>query len=205
MDPVDKPSTGPVRRRGAALEATLLQAAWDELVDVGYSRLTMEGIAARARTGKQVLYRRWPNRAQITVASVRHVLGPLIAETPDTGSLREDVLTVLRLMVRRGRSVGPERIRGLLAELPDVDPGLFAILPAVMVTILRRAAERGEIGPAELSPRVVSLPIDLARHEAIRTVGSTAASTDDDAAERTVTEIVDDVFLPLVRAVSRPT
>lgn len=205
MDPVDKPSTGPVRRRGTALEATLLQAAWDELVDVGYSRLTMEGIAARARTGKQVLYRRWPNRAQITVASVRHVLGPLIAETPDTGSLREDVLTVLRLMVRRGRSVGPERIRGLLAELPDVDPGLFAILPAVMVTILRRAAERGEIGPAELSPRVVSLPIDLARHEAIRTVGSTAASTDDDAAERTVTEIVDDVFLPLVRAVSRPT
>jgi len=37
------------RRRGAKLEAALLQAAWDELTAVGYAALTMENVAARAK------------------------------------------------------------------------------------------------------------------------------------------------------------
>ena len=45
------------RRRGPELEAALLDAVWWELAETGYARLTMEGVAARANTGKQVLYR----------------------------------------------------------------------------------------------------------------------------------------------------
>ena len=38
------------RRRGKALEDAVLDAAWSELLDGGYASLTMEAVAARART-----------------------------------------------------------------------------------------------------------------------------------------------------------
>ena len=44
------------RRRGPQLESALLDAAWDELVEVGFASLTMESVAARAQTGIAVLY-----------------------------------------------------------------------------------------------------------------------------------------------------
>jgi AcrR family transcriptional regulator len=46
------------RRRGEILEDAIIKAAWDELSDIGYNSLTMETIAARAKTNKVVLYRR---------------------------------------------------------------------------------------------------------------------------------------------------
>lgn len=55
----------------------------------------MEGVAARAKTSKAVLYRRWPNRAKLVVAAEAHELPPLRFELPDTGSLRGDILALL--------------------------------------------------------------------------------------------------------------
>ena len=51
------------RRRGATLERALLDAAWEELQESGYARLTMERVADRAGTSRAVIYRRWRNRA----------------------------------------------------------------------------------------------------------------------------------------------
>ncbi|MDT7801083.1 MAG: hypothetical protein QOI78_4516 [Actinomycetota bacterium] len=180
------------RRRGAALEASLLEAAWEELAAVGYARLTMEGVAARARTGKQVLYRRWGNRAELVVAALRHNTGSIVDRIPDTGTLRGDVLTLLRRMARRQHDVSPEIIHGLLAEVPDVNPEFFTVMRETMTTVLRQAADRGELTLAALPARVVTLPADLLRNEiffAREPIG-----------EDTLLEIVDDVFLPLVRA-----
>src|SRR3954463_12484992 len=106
------------RRRGPELEAVLLDAAWDELMESGYARLTMEAVAARAHTGKQVLYRRWRNRAELVVAAMRHGTGSIVENVPDTGKLREDVLGVLRLMAERFATLGPDVVHGLLAEAP---------------------------------------------------------------------------------------
>jgi Tetracyclin repressor-like, C-terminal domain len=61
-----------------------------------------------------------------------------------------------------------------------------------MGTILERAAARGEVDLARVSPRVASLPVDLLRHELL--VGGESVT------DATVVEIVDDVFLPLVQA-----
>ncbi|MFI0451506.1 TetR/AcrR family transcriptional regulator [Actinomadura sp. 6N118] len=180
------------RRRGTALEATILEAAWEELAAVGYSRLTMEGAAARARTGKQVLYRRWRNRAELVIAALRHRTGSIADRIPDTGDLRGDVLAVLRQMAQRHRDIGADVIHGLLADAPDLDPRFFAIMNDVMGTVLKRAAERGELTFTDLSPRVVTLPADLLRHEMLLTRHPLA--------EATLVEIVDDVFLPLIRA-----
>lgn len=178
------------RRRGDALQNAILDAAWAELADVGYLQLTMEGVAARAHTGKQVLYRRWRNRAELVIAAMRHSVGSIGDEIPDTGTLREDTLTVLRRMIARQREVGAEVIHGLMAEAADLDPNYFGIARKVLTGILRQAERRGEVVLAGLSPRVVTLPADLLRHEML--------VTGQPVPDRVVTEIVDDIFLPLV-------
>jgi AcrR family transcriptional regulator len=156
----------------------------------------MEGVADRARTGKQVLYRRWPNRAELVMAAIRHHLGSLVDDVPDTGELRGDMLALLRAMTRRHRELGPELIHGLMAEAHEVSPEAFMIMSAMMRTILGHAAERGEVRIDRIPPRVVTLPADLTRHAMLL---SREPITDD-----TLLEIVDDVFLPLVRALSAP-
>ena len=57
--------------------------------------------------------------------------------------------------------------------------------------ILARAVERGEADPAKLTRRVRSVAVDLYRHDLLMT----AAPLSDEA----IVEIVDEVFLPLVR------
>ena len=180
----------PTRRRGAALEADLLDAAWDELRSVGYTHLTMEGVALRARTGKQVLYRRWSNRAELIVAALRHRRGSLLDQVPDTGTLRGDVLALMRFTLERQREIGQDVFRGLLAEVADMDPHFSEAMRTVLATLLARAADRGEIPTADLPRRVVSLPVDLLRYDMlVRLEG---------VSEGDLVAIVDDVFLPLV-------
>ena len=95
-------------------------------------------------------------------------------------------------MVQRHRAIGPDVIHGLMADAPDLDPEVFTIMGGVMTTVLQRAAERGEIKSAALSPRVITLPTNLLRHELLLTRHPMS--------DHTLTEIVDEVFLPLVRA-----
>src|ERR1700733_12912804 len=85
------------RRRGEALEKALLDAAWAELLQIGYDDLTLEAVANRAGTSRAVLYRRWPSKQDLLLATIAHqaATDPVVA--PDTGSLRDDVIGLLRL------------------------------------------------------------------------------------------------------------
>jgi AcrR family transcriptional regulator len=190
------------RRRGRDLEEAILEAAWEELVAVGYARLTVDGVAARARTSKAVLYRRWPNLPSLVLAAMRHH-GPILSgPVPDTGSLRGDVLALLSGMSERFATRGPEFMYGFLPEYYR-DDELFSYLQThtsqvgaeVMMTILRRAAERGEVQLDTIPPYVATLPIDLMRHEVLRTRAA--------ASQETVLQIVDGIFLPLVELYGR--
>jgi AcrR family transcriptional regulator len=196
MPPV-RHSGGKTRRRGEALEHALLDAAWAELQAAGYAGLTMEAVADRAGTSRAVLYRRWRNRPELVLAAMRRH-GPLLSgEVPDTGSLRDDVLALLRRMSSRLAEVGPETVYGLLGDyLSDADlffssrHQLLDISAEVMQTILKRAADRGE-ARAGVETRIATLPTALFRNELF--LARTPPS------EGTLVEIVDDVFLPLVR------
>src|SRR5512140_1521140 len=86
------------RRRGPDLETALLDAAWDELVEVGYAKLTMESVASRASTGIAVLYRRWANKDQLVLAALEHYRNSHPVDLPDTGTLRGDLLAALTAM-----------------------------------------------------------------------------------------------------------
>ncbi|GCB53294.1 TetR/AcrR family transcriptional regulator [Streptomyces sp. NL15-2K] len=182
------------RRRGAALEAAILKAAWDEVNAVGMAGLTMDGIAERAGTSKAVLYRRWPNRVALVIAAIRRE-GSFADEVPDSGSLREDVLLLLRRMSKRFAGAEREIVLGLLAEYfrsPEVAGYLRGQFfgAETMMSILERADGRGEVQLNRITSRVASLPVDLVRHELFRTQAPVP--------EETLEEIVDGVFLPLL-------
>jgi AcrR family transcriptional regulator len=187
---------GQTRRRGAALETALLDAAWAELQSAGYAALTMEAVAGRAGTSRAVIYRRWRNRPELVIAAIRRHLPMLSGDIPDTGTLRGDVLAVLRRMSERLAEVGPEVVYGLLGEylssadaFGHIQEQVLHISADVMTVILNRAADRGE-ARENVPLRVATLPTDLFRHELFRYRTPPT--------EAVIAEIVDEIFLPLV-------
>lgn len=82
------------RRRGKALLDAIFAATLDQLRTVGYSKLTMEKVAAAAGTGKAALYRRWRSREELVTQALSSVL-PDPADVALTGDPREDLLAVL--------------------------------------------------------------------------------------------------------------
>jgi AcrR family transcriptional regulator len=184
------------RRRGEALYAAIFDATLAELAEVGYARLTMERIAARAHTSKASLYKRWPNRAELVVAALRHQRGEP-EPAPDTGSLREDVLTLLRRGSARLDGFFGEVVRGLMAEtLTDpkrtesVRANMFDARNRLMREILIRAADRGDIPASAIQPRLIGLAPALVDHHFL----FHGAPIPDDV----LTGVVDDILLPLL-------
>ncbi|WTW98465.1 TetR/AcrR family transcriptional regulator [Streptomycetaceae bacterium NBC_01309] len=186
------------RRRGRELEEALLDAAWDELVERGYAEFTMDAVAQRAGTSRPVLYRRWPDRHHLVRAAVVHSAQRSPVEAPDTGSLRGDMIGLLR-RINATRvhmaTVVSIQMAGYFQETGTSPADLRDRLPTrrgVLDDIYDRAAERGEIDPARVTDRMKTLPIDLLRQEFFLTFRPVS----DDVIE----EIVDTLFLPLVSA-----
>lgn len=189
----------PQRRRGAALETALLDAAWDELVDKGYDGFTIDAVAERARTSRAVLYRRWSTKQELVRAAIGHAGDQQRDDKiPDTGSLRDDVVEVLRGANHSRAWFGitmAMQLSGYYAETGSGPADLRGTLMAGRVrrieTLLARAVERGEADPAKLSPRVVAVPFDLYRQELMMTLKPVP--------DEVIESIVDEVFMPLVR------
>ncbi len=187
------------RRRGEDLEAALLEAAWDELVEAGFARLTMESGAARAGTGVAVLYRRGPRKDDLVLAAIRHYGATRPVEIPDTGSLRGDMIALLGA-VSSGRvafaAVVSAAFSGLLASSgltpAEVREKLISGRPPWSSDVYRRAHERGEIDLDRIPPAVLTMPFDLMRHDMLMTYKPIP--------DERILEIVDDLFLPLVAA-----
>jgi hypothetical protein len=71
-------------------EQEILDAALTVLAETGYDRLTMDAVATEAKASKATLYRRWTSKSQLVVDAIcSHKEHP---PTPDTGSLRGDLL-----------------------------------------------------------------------------------------------------------------
>jgi AcrR family transcriptional regulator len=191
------------RRRGEELEAALLEAAWEELAEVGFAKLTMESVAIRAKTGVAVLYRRWPNKDNLVMAAIRHFGTTRPVEIPDTGSLRGDMFALLGA-VNDARSpltvVATATFAGLLAStgLPpaEVRAQIMGDRPFWSQEIFRRAHKRGEIDPDTIPAAVLTMPFDLIRHDLLMTLQPLPADR--------ITAIIDHLFMPLVAAYRRP-
>ena len=142
------------RRRGDALRRAIFDATLAQLISVGWTRLTMEGVAACARTGKAALYRRWSSKLDLIVAALENSL-PSAGDVPDLGSLREDLLHVLERTRNAMYSPAGCAVRAAMDEIATehggkvilklihdkvIEPGRW-----VFGQVLERGIARGEV------------------------------------------------------------
>jgi AcrR family transcriptional regulator len=188
------------RRRGATLEQALLDASWQELAEGGYARFTMDAVAVRAGTSRPVLYRRWNDRLDLLRATIVHVLERNRVQAPDdTGSLRGDLLALMRKISRTRAefvTMMGVHLAGYFEETGTRPADLRDVIeyghrPHALDVVYDRAAARGEIDPARLSPRVRGLPFTLLQLELLTTLKP--------APDAVLEEIIDTIVLPLLR------
>ncbi|OIV36753.1 TetR family transcriptional regulator [Mangrovactinospora gilvigrisea] len=130
-------------------EAELYAAVLAELVESGYDALTMEAVAARARSSKATLYRQWGSKSRLVAEAMRHNR-PFSLDGLDTGSLAGDIH---ELAGRMGRAKQDHEVFRAVAAAAHRDPELGAALQEVTIgpvmdtlrEMLERAAARGEI------------------------------------------------------------
>ncbi len=93
------PDSGPGsvgRPQESRVTSALLQATLVELAENGYEKTTIAAIAARARTSKQAVYRRYADKADLIAAAVEHGLERANPAPPQRGSVAEDLRVCLQ-------------------------------------------------------------------------------------------------------------
>ncbi|OMC12085.1 MULTISPECIES: TetR/AcrR family transcriptional regulator [unclassified Mycobacterium] len=146
------------RRRGEVLERALYEATLAELTEVGYGGLTMEGIAARAHTGKAALYRRWATKCELVHAALVFALPPV--PEPRSGRPARDNLLAM-FTSHRDMLAGKTDFPGLYVVQQLLhEPEMRAIFADAVVSprlkiiesILQAAVDSGDIDPATITP-----------------------------------------------------
>lgn len=185
------------RRRGETLEQAIFDAVLRLMNTVGFSGLTMEGVAACAHTGKAALYRRWPRKEDLVVDALNHLL-PSFTGPPDTGSVREDIAEMFRRMLAMINGDAGCAILGLVGELDRdhefikaVHERVIAPRKVMMISILERAAARGEIRPEAVNPLIAEAGPALIIHRLFMY----GPPVDDAYAEA----VLDEVVMPLLQ------
>jgi|Tabmets5t2r1_1033131.scaffolds.fasta_scaffold01595_3 AcrR family transcriptional regulator len=139
--------------RTARIGEAVMAATLDELSEVGYAALRIEAVAARAGVNKTTIYRRWGNKAGLVATALIERQAEAVP-APDTGDLRQDVLTLLTL-VRDAlktpwfsilmREVGPRTGQG--GGVGDVLDKLWPERLRSSRVIFERAIARGDLSP----------------------------------------------------------
>jgi len=143
----------PGRPRSYETESRILEVALRRLAEDGYSRMSLDAVAAEAGASKPTMYRRWSSKADMTTAALRTIQ---LSEPPvDTGSTAGDLKGTLKNFCRSLlRSNGMALIGTVLAEESHT-PELLTLFRerivaprrAMLRAILERAEKRKELRP----------------------------------------------------------
>lgn len=191
-----------LRKRGAALEDAILEATFAEISEVGYTAFTVEGVAARARTGKASIYRRWPTKQELVMdALLQRMPTPedcgISLEIDDSVSTVDALYGVARAIAKVLTSPTGDAMRAIKCEaLSDpelarmIDDRFQAPRREAMLGLLRRGVERGEVRPGAASVLVADVLPAILTH---RVILAREALT-----EKDLTAIMEQVFIPLI-------
>ncbi|MFF1734275.1 TetR/AcrR family transcriptional regulator [Streptomyces sp. NPDC058247] len=191
--------TATLRRRGPVLERAILEAALEQLSTVGWNALTMEGVAAGAQTGKAAVYRRWPSKEDLVVDALQAAL-PKLDGAPDCGSVREDLIELCRLMREAMYSRPGFALRSVLHECDSATAQRFhevifagVVQPSVELIkeVVHRGIQRGEVRPDAMDAYVCDVIPAMMMYRS-----KVCAS---EWGERDLTEMIDQVMVPLLR------
>jgi AcrR family transcriptional regulator len=155
-DASDTPTRG--RRRDASRDDALRRAAIELLAEVGYDRLTIDAVAARARAGKGTVYRRWANKADLLVDALTHRFAPV--GVPDTGSVRGDLEALIAGAEEDDQEFRTRLFSGLvpaLVQFPELRAAFQGASSGsdVVRDVVERGVQRGEIA-APKSPELIA-------------------------------------------------
>ncbi|MGH8919675.1 MAG: TetR-like C-terminal domain-containing protein [Actinomycetes bacterium] len=140
------------RRRSPDAHEAIMEATEEILREAGYTRLTVEGVAARARVGKTTVYRWWPTKSSLVIEAINRRLD--VSPPASTGDSRADIHALIQRMAGTfGRSPLNEVLPALAIDLihdPRASEQLRLMLgprQAAGAAVLHSAAERGDLPP----------------------------------------------------------
>lgn len=158
---------GPQRGRPRSQQAhrAILAAAAELLLDRGLSAVTMDAVAERAGVSKATIYRWWPTKETLALDALYTEWAAARPSPRDTGSLRGDLLSLLRPWAKLAGSRPYGRVIAALLTEAHSDP-VFAQEYRNRVVGPRREQAREIFGRAvdrgELPPEVkVDVALDL--------------------------------------------
>lgn len=126
----------------------VLSAAVSELTRSGYDSFRVDHVASAAGVNKTSVYRRWPNKLALVAAALR-ARPTVVAEPPDHGTLRDDLIAALQRVVDYCASVEYRDTAALLhSKDPDIEPLLVDLRREYyerQATVVERAIARGEL------------------------------------------------------------
>ncbi|MBO2453704.1 TetR/AcrR family transcriptional regulator [Actinomadura barringtoniae] len=185
------------RGRGEVREEAILLATLELLAEVGYDRMTMDAVAARAHASKATIYRRWPGKPELVVAAVRRYAASPAAPPDESGDLRQDLLAVLLSMRAGLTGQDAALILGLMIAMRH-DAELAAVVREQVVAdkgeafgaVIARAVARGEL------PETVdtALFVEISSAMLFSRLFLTGQPLDD----AFIDHLIDDVLLPLL-------
>ena len=153
------------RPRSERARTAILEAASELLLGRGLSAVSMDAVAERAGVSKATIYRWWPTKETLALDALYTEWAAARPHPRDTGSLRGDLLSLLRPWARLAGSRPYGRVVAALLTEAQTDPVFAAEYRERFVEprrqqareIFRRAIERGEI-PADTK---VEVALDL--------------------------------------------
>jgi AcrR family transcriptional regulator len=190
-----------MRRRGDELDTAIRAAVITLLAEQGPAAVTMEAVAATARTSKPVLYRRWADGRELLRDTLLRMAKAGIPHE-DTGSYRTDMLAVLRGWA--ALFAGPQGVtmRAVVAAMAGDDALAEAFRADViawrkdeMAALLARGIERGDVR--------ADVPVHIARELGQSVLWHRLLITGDPISDDLVVELVDAVLVPFVSPTTR--
>src|SRR5215212_1703525 len=148
------------RPRSEQARKAILEAAAELLLARGLGAASMDAVAQRAGVSKATIYRWWPSKEMLALDALLD-WAAVRAPTRDTGSLRGDLLALVRPWVREIRKQPFGRVIAALVTEAHSDPQFAEAYRTRFVEPRReamraafaRAIERGE-APADLDVEV---------------------------------------------------
>ena len=140
------------RPRSEEARRKAIAAAIDLILERGVANLSIEEVAARSGVAKTTIYRHWPERASLIIDTARATFEHVT--TPDTGSLRGDLEAYFNTLMRADLSGKAAKLIPCLVDAASRDPEIDTMMDRFslerqqpVMTIVRRAQERGELPP----------------------------------------------------------
>jgi AcrR family transcriptional regulator len=130
----------------------ILDATVELIAEHGISGLTVDTVAVKTGVSKATIYRRWRSRAALIRDAIAGLHRPIA--DPDTGSLRGDLIILIKDLVDFLNRPGGGRVDASFLEASARDPELAALrretareARSAYERSIARAIERGEVPP----------------------------------------------------------